>query len=116
MDSESTEEFDTTQTIDAICNVFQKNGYETVRLGSDIGMIEKIKNEKVDLSLTNQLQKDIRLGRRGNILTIEISSDLSTKKARGNELHFKKDIFSLSDSETALIASEVDRLISKMLE
>ena len=74
------------------------------------------KNEKVDLSLTNQLQKDIRLGRRGNILTIEISSDLSTKKARGNELHFKKEIFSLSDSETKLIASEVDRLISKMLE
>lgn len=48
LDSESTEEFDTIQTIDAICNVFQKNGYETVHLGSDIGMIEKIKNEKVD--------------------------------------------------------------------
>ena len=48
LDSEATEEFDTTQTIDAICNVFQKNSYETIRLGSGIEIIEKIKSEKVD--------------------------------------------------------------------
>jgi len=48
LDSESTEEFDTTQTIDAICNVFQKNGYKTIRLGGGIEIVEKIKNEKVD--------------------------------------------------------------------
>ena len=48
LDNESVEEFDTTHTIDAICNVFEKNGYETVRLGSGIEIIERIKEAKVD--------------------------------------------------------------------
>jgi len=48
LDTESVEEFDTPHTIDAICAVFEKNAYETVKLGSGIGIIEKIKKERVD--------------------------------------------------------------------
>ena len=48
LDSEFTEEFDTSQTIDAICNVFHKDGYETVRLGNGIEIIENIKKENID--------------------------------------------------------------------
>jgi D-alanine-D-alanine ligase len=48
LDSESVEEFDTPQTIDAICGIFEKNGYEAVKLGGGINIIEKIKKERVD--------------------------------------------------------------------
>jgi D-alanine-D-alanine ligase len=48
LDSEFAEEFDTESTIDAICNVFQRNGYETARLGSGLEIVEKIKKERVD--------------------------------------------------------------------
>ncbi|OGW75811.1 MAG: hypothetical protein A2Z72_04035 [Omnitrophica bacterium RBG_13_46_9] len=48
LNSEYIEEFDKTETIDAICDVLQKNGYETVRLGSGIEIAEKIKKEKVN--------------------------------------------------------------------
>ena len=48
LDSEFTEEFDTENTIDAICNVFHRNGYDTARLGSGLEIIEKIKKEKVN--------------------------------------------------------------------
>ncbi len=48
LDSEFTEEFDTENTISAICNVFHRNGYDTARLGSGLEIVEKIKKEKVD--------------------------------------------------------------------
>ena len=48
LDAESVEEFDTQHTIDSVCGIFEKNGYETVKLGSGLGIIEKIKNERVD--------------------------------------------------------------------
>ena len=48
LDSEFSEEFDTGNTIDAICNVFHRNGYDTARLGSGLEIVEKIKKEKVD--------------------------------------------------------------------
>ena len=46
--SEYIEEFDTLQTIDAICNVFEKNGFKTLKLGGDIDIIDRIKKEKPD--------------------------------------------------------------------
>lgn len=48
LDDEFAEEFDTIHTIDAICGVLQKNGYDTVKLGSGVEIIEKIQEEKVD--------------------------------------------------------------------
>lgn len=48
LNSECAEEFDTENTISAICNVFHRNGYDTVRLGSGLEIAEKIKKEKVD--------------------------------------------------------------------
>ena len=87
-------------------SMYFKDGYYEFRATT------QRKNDKVDLSLTNQLQNDIRLGRRGNVLTVEITTDLSTKKARGNELHFKKEIFAFSKSEAELVASEIDRLLA----
>ena len=47
IDNESCEEYDNQDTINAICNVFEKNGYETVKLGGDIKIAEKIKEENV---------------------------------------------------------------------
>jgi len=46
LDSEQVEEFDSLQTIDAVCSVFEDNGFKTVRLGGDINIIDKIKREK----------------------------------------------------------------------
>ncbi|MBN2121068.1 MAG: ATP-grasp domain-containing protein [Candidatus Omnitrophica bacterium] len=46
--SEHCEEFDNENTINAICEVFNRNGYQAVKLGFDLEMIKKIKNEKVD--------------------------------------------------------------------
>ena len=48
LDSEYVEEFDTSQTIDAICTVFEKQGFETLRLGGDISTIDRLKKEKPD--------------------------------------------------------------------
>ena len=48
LDSEFCEEFDNIHTIEAIASVFQKNGHETVNLGSGVEIVEKIKNEKVE--------------------------------------------------------------------
>lgn len=48
INTESHEEFDAPQTIDAICETFEKHGHETVRLGGSIDIIEKLKSKKVD--------------------------------------------------------------------
>ena len=48
LDAEYCEEFDAWATIDAICNVFEKNGHSPVRLGWGKDFIEKIRTEKVD--------------------------------------------------------------------
>lgn len=48
LDGESMEEFDSPKTIDALIGVFERNGYEAVRLGGGIGIIDKIKSESVD--------------------------------------------------------------------
>lgn len=48
LDKEQVEEFDSPQTIDAICSVFEKNGFETVRLGGDISIVDRIKETKPD--------------------------------------------------------------------
>jgi len=48
LNDEFSEEFDTPGTIEAICSVLKKNGHETVRLGGDLRIIEKLKAEKVD--------------------------------------------------------------------
>ncbi|MBL7157567.1 MAG: D-alanine--D-alanine ligase [Candidatus Omnitrophica bacterium] len=48
IDSESYEEFDTPNTINAICDVLEKNGYETAKLGSDIDIVDKLKQEGID--------------------------------------------------------------------
>lgn len=45
---EAQEEFDNPQTIDALCEIFSKNGYETARLGSGIDITERLRNDKVD--------------------------------------------------------------------
>ena len=48
IDSESCEEFDTSNTINAICEVFEKNGHETVKLGFGIDIPQKVKSENID--------------------------------------------------------------------
>ena len=48
LNAESHEEFDTAHTIDSIAQVFEKNGHSVSKLGWGTGIIEKIKNEKVD--------------------------------------------------------------------
>ena len=46
--SEYNEEFDSIQTINAICSVFEKNGFETVKLGWGIEIANILKKEKID--------------------------------------------------------------------
>ncbi|MFH0925455.1 MAG: ATP-grasp domain-containing protein [bacterium] len=48
LDPESFEEFDSIATIEAIYNVLNKNGFDTVKLGGDIEIVDKLKKEKVD--------------------------------------------------------------------
>lgn len=48
LNAELHEEFDTVHTIDSIAQVFEKNGHSVSRLGWGTGIIEKIKNEKID--------------------------------------------------------------------
>ena len=48
IDSESCEEFDTPQTIAALAEVFEKNSHETVKLGGNINIVEKLKEFPVD--------------------------------------------------------------------
>jgi len=48
IDSEACEEFDTPETINAICGVLEKKGHETVKLGGDLRIIDKIRQEKID--------------------------------------------------------------------
>ena len=48
-DDESCEEFDTADTISAICEALKKNGHEAVKLGSDLRIIGRIREENVDI-------------------------------------------------------------------
>ncbi|MBN1871617.1 MAG: ATP-grasp domain-containing protein [Candidatus Omnitrophica bacterium] len=48
IDSESCEEFDTAETVAAICNVLEKHGYETVKLGGDMKILDRLKEHRVD--------------------------------------------------------------------
>ncbi|MBN1354152.1 MAG: ATP-grasp domain-containing protein [Candidatus Omnitrophica bacterium] len=48
LDNEFCEEFDTGGTIDALIHVFEKNGHNSVKLGSGIKIVDKIRSEKVD--------------------------------------------------------------------
>ena len=48
LNSEHNEEFDTLRTIDAICGTLEKNNFEAVRLGATIGIVDKLRKEKVD--------------------------------------------------------------------
>jgi len=46
LDSEQVEEFDTAETIDAVCAVLEGCGLTTVKLGGDINIVDKIKSER----------------------------------------------------------------------
>lgn len=48
LNNESHEEFDTADTINAICDVFEKKGYTTLKLGGGAEVVEQLKKEKVD--------------------------------------------------------------------
>lgn len=48
LDGEAFEEFDTQETIDAISDVLVEKGHEVVQLGAKIGIIERLKKEKID--------------------------------------------------------------------
>ena len=48
IDDEFSEEFDTSQTISAICEVLEKNGHETIKLGGDAGVMDRLRQENVD--------------------------------------------------------------------
>ncbi len=48
INDESCEEFDRVHTIDAICEVFAKNGHEPVKLGCAFDLIERIKKDNVE--------------------------------------------------------------------
>jgi len=40
--AETGEEFDTPVTIDALCGVFKRHGFETVKLGGSLDIIERL--------------------------------------------------------------------------
>ena len=48
IDNESCEEFDTPETINAICGALEKNGHEIVKLGGDLRILDRLKEEKPD--------------------------------------------------------------------
>lgn len=48
LNAEASEEFDTSHTIDAICGVLEKYGHEAVRLGGNIDIVDRLRQEKVD--------------------------------------------------------------------
>jgi len=48
VDSEQVEEFDHPETVNALCAVFGKYGFETINLGGDINIVEKIRQERPD--------------------------------------------------------------------
>lgn len=47
-ESEQCEEFDTEQTIDAICAIFNTQGHNPIKLGAGLDIIDTIKKEQVD--------------------------------------------------------------------
>ena len=49
LNEEIAEEYDTPHTIDSICEIFSKNGHEPVRLGGGIDIIDRLRNEKVNI-------------------------------------------------------------------
>src|SRR5512136_1113311 len=46
---DSLEEFDSEETIDAIRNVLVEDGYEVIKLGGDIGLINRLRQSPVDI-------------------------------------------------------------------
>jgi len=46
---DSLEEFDSEETIDAIRNVLVEDGYEVIKLGGDIGLIDRLRQSPVDI-------------------------------------------------------------------
>lgn len=92
-----------------------KEGY------SEFRKAVKRQNGKVDLNLTGQLFFDVRALRvRGGFLEIAIVGKESINKARGNEEHFRKDIFSVSQKEidalTEKIAKEALLIVERELK
>ena len=45
---EHNEEYDNINTIDTICNVLKKNGFETVKLGARMDIFDRLRKEEVD--------------------------------------------------------------------
>lgn len=48
LNAEYNEEFDSVHTINAICSVLEKNGFETVKLGWGIDIVNIVRKEKID--------------------------------------------------------------------
>lgn len=48
LDSEYNEEFDSYKTIEAICNVLEKNGLETVKLGGGLKIVDRLREENIN--------------------------------------------------------------------
>lgn len=48
LNSEFNEEFDSIKTIDALCNILEKYGFKTVRLGGNLDIKDNLKKSKVD--------------------------------------------------------------------
>jgi len=47
INNEFSEEFDSRKTIDALCAIFKKYGFKTVRLGARLDMVDRLRKEKV---------------------------------------------------------------------
>ena len=48
LNREHNEEYDNINTIDAICNVLKKNGFDTVKLGARMDILDRLRKEEVD--------------------------------------------------------------------
>ena len=82
---------------------------------SELREIQGFQNNYVDLSYSGSLFTSIQVGISGNTINIGFISSSETKKARGNEKHFGKQIFFLSMKEKEMIKKEVTVFIKNMV-
>ena len=69
-------------------------------------------NDKVDLSLSGELARNVIVGKKGDSIVIGISTSENVKKAESLEKMYKKTIFKLTNEEKSLFL----RIINRELE
>lgn len=70
---------------------------------------------KVNLDLTGDLRSSIQTVKNGNIIEIGITSDFASKKGRGNERRFNKEILKPSTSDLKYFEQKLNLEIQAIL-